>query len=70
MSQVIVLDISVPEEIAVYRSHQFHSNTELEQDKRNQHSAKNGRRRACAQQIIEDERYHQKGKATHQMQFC
>ena len=48
MSQVIVLEKSVPEGIAVYCSHQFHSNTELEQNKRIQQTAKNGRRRVCA----------------------
>ena len=44
MSQVIVLEISVSEEIAVYRSHQFHSNTQFEQGKRNQQTAKKGKR--------------------------
>ena len=48
MSQVVVLEKSVPEGIAVYCSHQFHSNTELEQNKRIQQTAKNGRRRVCA----------------------
>ena len=48
MSQVIVLEISVPEEIAVYRSHQFYSNTQLEQDKRNQQTAKKDRRYLCS----------------------
>ena len=48
MSQVVVLEKSVPEGIAVYCSHQFHSNTELEQNKRIQQTAKNGRRHVCA----------------------